>query len=189
MTLALRAKDRADVNVTITDVEGLAERLESGALRVPVRAEWSTVYFELEAQAGGPVQVEIFHPDGRDRVEPCTIAAWFDVQAPTRRQQKRSDPPDATTGSPAPPASASPVAPSIPTSRWEDTIDDEGFRRVFLHIDSYGTVTEADLEALLGNARRVRAFARRFDELVTRVPFRVRIETTGFMKTYVKEGR
>ncbi len=58
-----------------------------------------------------------------------------------------------------------------------------------MHIDTYGTVTETDLEALLGNARRVRAFARRFDELVTRVPFRVRIETTGFMKTYVKESR
>jgi hypothetical protein len=58
-----------------------------------------------------------------------------------------------------------------------------------VHIDQYGTVSEADLETLLGNPRRVRAFARHFDILVTRVPFRVRIETTGIMKTYVKEPR
>ncbi|MBK6463390.1 MAG: hypothetical protein IPF92_20635 [Myxococcales bacterium] len=50
-------------------------------------------------------------------------------------------------------------------------------------------MTEADLETLLGNPRRVRAFSRHFDELVVRVPFRVRIETTGVMKTYVKESR
>jgi hypothetical protein len=60
---------------------------------------------------------------------------------------------------------------------------------VFVHLDQYGTVSEADLEALLGNPRRVRAFARQFDILVTLVPFRVRIETTGVMKTYVKEPR
>ena len=63
-----------------------------------------------------------------------------------------------------------------------------GHPRVFLHIEKYKTASEADLANLLGSPRRVRTFARRFDELVGRVPFRVRIETTGVMKTYVKEN-
>jgi len=87
------------------------------------------------------------------------------------------------------PPSNRPISAPIAPERWQDGIDDEGYRKVFVHIDAYGTVTEADLETLLGNPRRVRAFARSFDDLVGRVPFRVRIETTGAMKTYVKETR
>lgn len=189
VTLGLRAKDRPDVGVTITDVEGAA-RLDAGTMRVPVRADWSTVYFVLEAQAAGPVQVEVFHPDGREKVEPCTITSWFDVDAPpSPRAQTPPTPPVTAAAAPAKPPSTPPVGPPISPSRWQESIEDEGYRGVFVHIDAYGTVTEADLETLLGNARRVRAFARSFDELVARVPFRVRIETTGVMKTYVKESR
>ena len=192
VTLGLRAKDRADVDVTLTDVEGGA-LLDTGTLRVPVRAEWSTVYFVLESKAGGPVQVEVFHPDGREKVEPCTVTGWFGVNAPPRRVEPPSAPPvdGAKAAKPvsAAPPPLPPIARPIVPSQWQDGIDDEGYRKVFLHIDAYDTVTEADLETLLGSPRRVRAFARQFDEIVARLPFRVRIETTGVMKTYVKEAR
>jgi hypothetical protein len=191
VTLGLRAKDRPDVSVTLSDVEGGA-RLDAGTLRVPVKAEWSTVYFMLEAHAAGPVQVEVFHPDGREKVEPCTVTAWFDVSVPRSRPTTPQAPPveDASSQAASPrPPSAPPAAPPIPAARWQEAIEDTGYRQVFVHIDQYGTVSEADLETLLGNPRRVRAFARHFDILVTRVPFRVRIETTGIMKTYVKEPR
>jgi hypothetical protein len=190
VTLGLRAKDRPDVEVTVTDVEGGA-RLDAGTLRVPVRAEWSTVYFMLEAQTDGPVQVEVFHPDGRETVEPCTIAAWFDVSAPPRKAETPRPAPVAGTpiAPSTPPPSSRPAAPTIQAAVWQDTIEDVGFRRVFVHLDQYGTVSEADLQTLLGNPRLVRAFARRYEEFLHRVPFRVRIETTGVMKTYVKEHR
>ena len=202
VTLGLRAKDRPEVGVTITDVDGGAQ-LDAGTLRVPVRADWSTVYFMLEAPTAGPaVQVEVFHPDGREKVVPCTLAAWFDVDAPPPRE--RPEPP--TEPAPVVPAAAvaaadaaptpyrrapasPPAAPKMDSARWQEGIEDEGYRGVFVHIETYGAVTEADLETLLGNPRRVRAFSRHFDELVVRVPFRVRIETTGVMKTYVKESR
>lgn len=191
VTLGLRAKDNPKVAVTITDVEGCA-RLDTGTLRVPVKAEWSTVYFVLEAQSDGPVQVEVFHPDGREKVEPCTVAGWFDVDAPQRRPEPTPEPlveAQAPRPKSAPPAAAK--RPTLPPSaaRWQDAIEDEAYRKVFATIDEYGLVSEADLEQILGSPRRVRAFARHFDEVVTRVPFRVRIETTGVMKTYVRETR
>ena len=191
VTLGLRAKERPDVGVTISDVEGGAQ-LDAGSLRVPVREQWSTVYFSLEADETTPVQVEVFHPDGREKVEPCTIARWFEVDAPHRRPEAPTTPsvPDGTEAV-ARPASALPPPPK-PVRRspaWQDAIEDEGYRRALVHLDTFGTLSEAALGEILGSPRLVRTFARRIEEVAEHVPFGVRIESTGTMKIYVKESR
>lgn len=189
VTLGLRVKDRPDVTVTIVDVEGAAE-LHSGLLRVPVegtakadprqtaRGDWATVYFQIEGDNEERVQVEVFHPDGLEKIEPVTVGAWFEITGRAQKPPSRSSPP-------LPSASAEAEArPKTITIG----IEDEGFRRVFEHLDRYGTVNEIELAKILDGPRRVRAFARQFDELCKRVAFRVRIDTTGVMKCYVKEA-
>jgi len=41
---------------------------------------------------------------------------------------------------------------------------------------------------MLGSARAARRFAVQFDTLAARAPFRIRIETIGGVKRYVREG-
>ncbi len=170
VTLGLRVKDRPDILVTIVDVQGAAA-MQSSLLRVPTKDEWSTVHFQLDGGAEERVQVEVFHPDGLEKISPLVVAGWFDVT---------------TKGRPGP-APAPEAKPAI--EKWVVGIEDEGFRRVFEHIEQYGSINETELGHILGNPRKVRTFAREFDELVKRVKFRVRIDTTGTMKCYLKEAK
>jgi len=168
VTLGLRVKDRPDVLVSIVDAEGAAV-IHSGLLRVPTKDEWSTVYFQLDGQTNERVQVEVFHPDGLEKITPHVVACWFDVATQGRTAAASDDKP-----------------------RVEQVfvgIEDAGFRSVFEHIERYGTINETEMTHILGNPRKVRTFAREFDELVKRVKFRVRIDTTGTMKCYVKESK
>ncbi|MEP7119430.1 MAG: BREX-6 system phosphatase PglZ [Byssovorax sp.] len=167
VTLGLRVKDRPDVTVTIVDVEGTAV-VHGGLLRVPTKDEWSTVYFQLDGSAEERVQVEVFHPDGAEKITPHVVTGWFDV---TSQQRGPTIPPEKPK-----------IADNV------IGIDDEGFRRVFAHIDQFNSVNENELVQILGNPRKVRAFARQFEELVKGVKFRVRIDTAGNMKCYVKEA-
>ncbi|HVJ90606.1 MAG TPA: BREX-6 system phosphatase PglZ [Labilithrix sp.] len=173
VTLGLRVKDRPDITVTIVDVEGTAV-VQGGLLRVPTKDEWSTVYFQLDGHAEERVQVEVFHPDGVEKVTPHVVAGWFDVT---------SKGPRASTPAPAPETKAKANTENVVVG-----IDDEGFRRVFEHLERFGSVNEIELVQILGSARKMRTFSREFEELVKRVKFRVRIDTAGNMKCYVKEA-
>lgn len=168
VTLGLRAKDRPDILVTIVDVEGAA-LMQGGLLRVPTKDDWSTVYFQLDGGGDERVQVEVFHPDGLEKIMPHLVAGWFDV---------------ATKGRTMAVPEAKPAVEAVVVG-----IEDAGFRSVFEHIERYGSVNEDEMAHILGNPRKVRSFAREFDELVKRVKFRVRIDTTGTMKCYVKESK
>jgi hypothetical protein len=172
VTLGLRVKDRPDVLVTLVDVEGTAE-IQRGLLRVPTKDEWSTIYFQLDGAVAELAQIEVFHPDATEKIAPLLVAGWFQVAS--KGGGKASIPP------PAPDAKTK--AADIVVG-----IDDDGFRKVFEHIDRYGTINEGELVTILGDARRMRVFSRQFDELVKRVKFRVRIDTAGSMKCYVKEA-
>jgi hypothetical protein len=190
VTLGLRAKDKPEVAVTISDVEGGAQ-LDAGSLRVPVREQWSTVYFSLAADDAAPVQVEVFHPDGRERVEPCTVARWFEVDAPPRKPEPSVPAPAPGEGdAPArPPSAPPPPKPPRRAAAWHEAIADEGYRRALVHLDTFGTLSEAALGDILGSPRLVRTFARQIEAVAEHVPFGVRIESTGTMKIYVKESR
>jgi succinylglutamate desuccinylase len=73
--------------------------------------------------------------------------------------------------------------------QWAEALDDEGERRVFLHLDEHGSITEEEATRILGSPRRLRQFSRRFETLLERTPLRVRIQMTGSGKRYVREGR
>jgi hypothetical protein len=163
--LGLRVRDRPDVEVIVRDAAGAA-RLNGGRLVVSVGDRASEVFFVLRGAVDEQVAVEVFHPGGAEEVAP-EVVKWFSVAG--RRKQEPSEEP-------------------APEPAWDDAIADEGFRRVFVHLEQHGAINEGELLTLLGTPRRVRAFARRFDELVELVPFAVAIETIGVMKRYKKEG-
>ncbi|MEY4544392.1 MAG: hypothetical protein RL685_587 [Pseudomonadota bacterium] len=186
ITLALRIPGRPDIALRLLDVTPPAV-LEAGRLRLPPNRDEALVEFELEGEVDEKVQVEIFHPDEVEDVKSKLVEGFFDVRRP-RRTKPRSVPPEARRSSTPPPSRRS-VAVSRPdaTPSWRELIEDEGYRRVFCIIEERRSINEDELTTVLGSSRRVRFFARQFDQLVTRVPFEVEIRTVAGMKTYARK--
>lgn len=168
VALALRAQDRADVDVLMRDARGNGS-IRGGRLEVRSGADWTEVFFSMEGPRDEKVPVEVFHPDAVVRAAPASPDGRFAVAA--RKGAARSAAP-ATAGSAA----------------WEGTIEDEGGRKVFLHLARHGSITEVEATRLLGSPRAFRSFSARFDALRAKVPFEVRVETTPEGKRYVREG-
>lgn len=59
---------------------------------------------------------------------------------------------------------------------WLDRIEDETDREVLRYLERHGAITERELVELVGNARRVRRFANRVDELGVLAPFRIVVD-------------
>ncbi len=167
--VGLRVQDRGDVRVLIRDVSAPAS-LDKGRLRVPVGGTWAEVFFALEGQQDERVKVSVVHAENIEKVQPATVDAWFSVSG-------RGD----SLGAPA-------VADAPLT--WADAIEDEAVRKVFVHIDKHGSITETEVTSpnFLGSPRAFRRFSLEFENHVTRLPFRVRIEAANGGKRYVKEG-
>lgn len=177
--LAMRAVDRPDVAVRVRDVVGNA-RLRAGGLDIAVGAEWTEVFFVLEGPADERVRIEVHHPDRIENVEPLELAGYFEVVGVGAAVVTRSEPPP----------SAEPSAMDEPPARvlsWKDAIEDEDFRGVFEKLEKSTSLSEADLLQSIG-PRKARMFARQFDVLLSKLPFRVRIEVHGSQKVYVKDG-
>ena len=164
IAVALRVPGREDITVTLKDVPGVG--LRGGQVALPVRDEWTEVFFALSGERDERARVEVFHPDAVERVEPCVLAAWFQVEG----------------GGPAV-GSARAAAPD-----WREGLADEGARRVFVHIDQHGSISEEEVVRLLGSPRAARRFALEFEGHTSKLPFRVRIETAASGKRYRKEG-
>ena len=69
-----------------------------------------------------------------------------------------------------------------------DTIADAGIRRVFLHVEKHGVITEPEVVAALGSPRLFRRFSLEFELHLAKLPFKVRIESGEGGKRYVREG-
>ncbi len=175
VSLALRAVERPDVRGSVVDVVGPGHE-RGGRLYLTVEAEACEVVFGLSGASEAPAQVELYHPDGSVQVAPARLERWFAVEAV--RSAERSE----TSAS-----GASADEPRMP--QWAEALEDEGERRVFLHLDEHGSITEEEATRILGSPRRLRQFSRRFETLLERTPLRVRIEMTGSGKRYVREGR
>lgn len=94
--------------------------------------------------------------------------------------------PTALTGVPAPRATL--PEPSPVASFWPDRFEDDNIRAVFVHLDRYGSLTEAELTQMLGgNPRRARQFALNFDAYLSLVPFSARVEVAASGKRYVRD--
>lgn len=183
--IGLRAVDREGVTVRVREASG-AGRLRGTELELPVSAEWTDVFFVLEAPADDRVQVEAFAVSSADTVTGCVFSDFFgvagtvelpnvsDAEAPARSiasrpPPKRSEPPPASEAS------------------WREHITDPDYQRVFAHIAAHGQLSEADLIGMI-TGRKARAFSREYDALIGKLPFRLRIEVAGGQKVYVKDG-
>jgi hypothetical protein len=163
---------REDVHVIIKDVAGPA-KLQTGRLHVPVGDEWSEVFFGLEGPVDERVRIEVHHADNVENVRGAKPDPWYSVSGTST---------GATTASKAATASTAP-----PPALWADTIAGEGIRKVFLHIEKHGVITEPEVTRLLGSPRAFRRFSLEFDHHLEKLPFRVRIETGEGGKRYVRE--
>jgi hypothetical protein len=172
--LALRVSDRDEIRAVIKDISGPGE-LRGGRLRLPVCETWTEVYFSLEGPADERVRIEIHHPDNVEKVRGATPETWYSVSGialgatPPRLNKPPSAPPPAPEG-------------------WSGTIADEGTRKVFLHIEKHGVITEPEVTNLVGSPRAFRRFSLDFETHLPKLPFKVRIEAAEGGKRYVREG-
>ena len=173
IAVALRVPDRSDINVVYKDKRGPGE-LKLGRLELPVSETWTELFFGLEGPSDERVRVEVYHPDKLERVRSAAPDQWYSVSGtsvPVRSQ-------DAKTPTVPPPAPAG----------WAMTIEDEGIRRVFVHIEKHGAITEPEVTHMLGSPRAFRRFSARLEDHLPKLPFIVRIEMADGGKRYVKEG-
>jgi uncharacterized protein YeeX (DUF496 family) len=83
--------------------------------------------------------------------------------------------------------SISSVSPAT-AENWEERFEDAMVRSVFVQLQKYGSVTEAELTQMLaGNPRKARQFALKFEEYLELVPFKARVEIATSGKRYVRE--
>ena len=149
-------------------------------LEVPVVTEWSDVLFVLEGQTDERVRLEVSHPDRTEQVRSALISDFFEVT-----ETVTSTPTSSGPRSERPPP---PVAVAVPRGGdWQDAIEDEQFRAVLVHLEQHRSINESELQSMLG-PRKTRLFARQVESMAARLPFRVRIESTGAQKVYVKDG-
>ena len=191
IALALRIPKRDNIQLTVLDATPPA-KLSDGRILLPPNGESTVVEFELEGPTDEMLRVEVFHPDAVEDVEPKVVEGFFEVFR-NRRSQKARDvepsPVAPSTVQRAQPSSdhAEPASAPGPAGDWKSLIEDAGFRDVLVYIQQHRTMNEAELGQTLGSARRVRAFSREFDNLMSRVPFSVEIAIVSGLKTYVRK--
>jgi hypothetical protein len=103
-----------------------------------------------------------------EKVEPRRLETWFDV---VETKTIVDEQPTAATGT------------------WADSISGEGVRKVFVHLEKHGSITETEVTTMLGSPRAFRRFSLEFEAHVEKLPFRVRIEPADGGKRYVREGK
>ncbi len=100
----------------------------------------------------------------------------------------RSEPPNTEQAGPA--TASSEVLPEVALEpeapEWARQIGHEGARRVLLHLERFGQVTEAEVEQLTGSPRQARVFSNQLDEYRERLPFAIEIDARSGSKTYLK---
>lgn len=165
--VGLRVPDRPDIRVSIKDVSGPGS-LHKGRVRLPLSESWSEIFFALAGPRDESARIEVLHPDNIEKVQSARLDHWFAVSG-------------RGAGAEAPEEVTEPLS-------WADGIEHEAVRQVFVHIDKHGAITEPEVTKILGSPRAFRRFSLQFDNHVTKLPFRVRIEVAEGGKRYVKEG-
>ncbi|MDI1434931.1 BREX-6 system phosphatase PglZ [Polyangium sorediatum] len=172
LDIGLRVQGRPEIQTVLKDVSAPA-LLHNGRVKLPLGDTWTEVFFALHGPKDERVRVEVHHPDNIERVQSSVPENWFSVSGGT---------------TPAAKAPETAVAASESGGSWADAIADEGFRKVFQHIQKHGVITEPEVGAILGSARAFRKFSVEIDLHLGKLPFRVRIEAAEGGKRYVREG-
>lgn len=166
--LRLDALDGSGVIVELVDAPGA--QLEAGALVVVVDQP-----FELLFRLSGPValrsRIQIRAALGGEEVIPLEIAQRYAVERVAGETQ---------------PMAESEV--QTDDDNWLEVFEEEGVRKVFDHIERFGSINEADATLMLGSPRKFRSFSKKFEEHAARAPFGVKIDTSSGQKRYMREG-
>lgn len=179
IALALRIPGRMDVTIGLVSATPPAS-LGDGRILLPPNKDAALIEFELEGKIDEKVRVEVYHPDAREEVTPKLVDGFFDVARDRRERRPK--------GETLPPPPASDRAPKPQKSDdWGELITDPAYRRVLQIIAERRTINEQEMQHVLGNARRVRMFARHFDDLVRLVPFEIEVLTVNGMKAYTRK--
>jgi hypothetical protein len=162
----LRVPDRSDVQVSVKETGGA--ELINQTFSVLVDKEPVEVLFDLGGPLDERVRLEVFHPDGTENVPSKLVDTYFNVSGIVKKDES------------VPPR-------SVYDQNWKNIFEDETVGKVFIHIDEHGSITELELNQILGSPRKVRKFALSFENYLCKVPFSVKIETHESGKRYVKE--
>jgi hypothetical protein len=167
VNLALRVRDRSDILISIKEAPGI--EVKNQELYLQANESWAEVLFDLKGNKDERVRIEVFHPDNLAEIEPLILTSYFNVSGALIK--------DTSSFKPATLAS---------NSDWQDSFEDANIKQVFLHLEQHHSLTEAELNQMLGSPRQARRFAGNLEQYLTQVPFSVRVETTSNGKRYVK---
>ncbi|RJP85374.1 MAG: BREX-6 system phosphatase PglZ [Desulfobacteraceae bacterium] len=167
INLSLRVAERSDVKVSIKEAGGV--NLNNQVFGVLVDNKPVEVLFDLSGPRDERVRLEVFHPDGVENVIPEIVNTYFNVAGTVQD--------DESAGRDV----------SADDQTWSNNFEDEAVGTVFMHLDEHGSITESELNQILGSPRKVRKFALSFETHLSKVPFSVKIETHNSGKRYVKE--
>lgn len=166
--------------------------MQGGIARVRVGQPF-LLYFRLTGAAEHRAKIELRYPGAHYQVQSASYDERFEVEVRAPKPSGSSSENDATDSPPEEPAKtpspSSGTSSSAPPTSWLEVYEDLAVRKVFSHIDSYGSISEQDAMAMLGGARQMRRFSRRFEEHAAKAPFTVNIDTSGGSKTYSKQGQ
>jgi hypothetical protein len=165
LTVALRIPGRQDILINLKDAPDAV--LKNQQVELPLDV-WVEILFDLKGAIDDRVKIEIYHPDLVETVESLVLKDYFDVAGSGKIDSTET-------------------VPQSDSSNWQDSFEDEAIGRIFIHLQQHGVITEVELTQLLGNPRQVRRFSQNFESYLPKVPFPVRIETTGSGKRYVKD--
>ena len=167
VNLALRVCDRSDIVITIKEAVGV--ELKNQELYLQADETWVEVLFDLRGNKDERVRIEIFHPDNVAEIEPLTLISYFNVSGALIKDKSSSESANLKSN-----------------SDWQDNFSDANIKQVFLHLDRHNSITESELNQMLGSPRKARRFAGNLEQYLKRVPFSVKVETTSNGKRYVK---
>ncbi|MBT9585057.1 BREX-6 system phosphatase PglZ [bacterium] len=166
VAVALRVVDPQGQGTRVSCKQVNGATLQHQQLLLTVGADWAEVIFTLEGGSASRAALELYHPDGQENLAPKRLAEYFDVNLTS----PASNPPASSEGS------------------WEEAIEDQGHRKVFLHLAQYDSIDEEEITKLLGDARATRKFARKFETYLCLLPFQIGIDSQGPLKRYLKKG-
>ena len=162
VNLALRVSNRSDILIFIKEAPGV--EIKNQELYLQANETWAEVLFDLRGSKDERVKIEIFHPDNIAEIEPVTLTSYFNVAKSSISQSTVSD----------------------TNSDWRNNFDDAKIEQVFSHLEEHNSLTENQLNQMLGSPRKARRFAGNLEQYLTSVPFFVKVENTSNGKRYVK---
>lgn len=181
--LELRAVEGQDVLAEPIEVDDAT--LDAGMISPRVGVPFALV-FRLTAQLEQRVRVELVGAGARWRVDPATSQARFNALTPNISGAFPIIPPPVAQDEP-PVDESKPVGTPPPAAEpsWIDEFEDPDVRKAMQHIAQHGSISEGDLNHMVG-LRKARRFAANFDAHRKRAPFIMEVRQTDKGKVYQK---